>query len=152
METYSAETGLAPVPSFPLVRSRYGTRRMDIFGSEAATPGGRAATGSSRYSFRSSSLIGTDAQKYENVLLSGIISLRNRSANWRTLSLERSTWAGIQCCSHSSPRSTSVSQLQPPRDHDGNIIGGRSALREGVHRAMHLLNDFSRRTFPHGSD
>src|SRR5689334_17659340 len=57
--------------------------------------GGSAATGSSRYSLRSSSDIGTDAQKYENVLLSGIMSPRNRSANWRTLSLERSSWAGI---------------------------------------------------------
>ena len=57
--------------------------------------GGSAATGSSRYSFKSSSDIGTDAQKYEKVLLSGIISPRKRSANWRTLSLERSSWAGI---------------------------------------------------------
>src|SRR5258707_1034358 len=99
---------------------------MEIFGSAAATPGGRAATGSSRYSFRSSSLIGTEAQKYENVLLSGIISLRNRSANWRTLSLERSTWAGIQCCSHSSPQ-VPGRRLQSPGDDDGNIVGGRGA-------------------------
>src|SRR5580704_14261536 len=57
--------------------------------------GGSAATGSCRYSFRSSSDIGTDAQKYENVLLSGIISSRKRSANWRTLSLDKSNCAGI---------------------------------------------------------
>src|SRR5258706_6185612 len=114
---------------------------MEIFGSAAATPGGRAATGSSRYSFRSSWLSGTEAQKYDNVLLSWIRSLQNRSANWRTLSLERSTWAGIQCCSHSSPRSalycTTGIHLQPPGDHDGNIIGGRGALREGMYRTMH---------------
>src|SRR5579859_2001763 len=68
---------------------------MEILGSAASMAGGSAATGSSRYSFRSSSDMGTDAQKYEKVLLSGIISPRKRSANWRTLSLERSSWAGI---------------------------------------------------------
>ena len=45
----------------------------------------RAATGSSRYSFSSSSLMGTEAQKYENVLLSGIMASRNCSANCPTL-------------------------------------------------------------------
>src|SRR5579862_6162285 len=68
---------------------------MEIFGRAPAIAGGNAATGSSRYSFKSSSDIGTDAQKYENVLLSGIMSPRKRSANWRTLSLERSNWAGM---------------------------------------------------------
>src|SRR6202167_3883386 len=68
---------------------------MEILGSAWAIVGGSAATGSSRYSFRSSSDIGTDAQKYEKVLLSGIISPRKRSANWPTLSLERSGCADI---------------------------------------------------------
>src|SRR5579862_762601 len=69
---------------------------MEILGSAAIMEGGSAATGSSRYSFKSSSDMGTDAQKYEKVLLSGIISPRKRSANWRTLSLERSSSAGIR--------------------------------------------------------
>src|ERR1700685_210545 len=81
--------------SRPFALSRYGTSRIEIFGSAEAMDGGREATGSSRYSFRSSSDMGTDAQKYENVLLSGIMSPRKRSANWRTLSLERSNWADI---------------------------------------------------------
>src|SRR5712691_10259592 len=68
---------------------------MEILGSAASMEGGSAATGSSRYSFKSSSDMGTDAQKYEKVLLRGIMSPRKRSANWRTLSLERSSWAGI---------------------------------------------------------
>src|SRR5665213_144082 len=76
---------------------------MEILGSARAMVGGRAATGSSRYSLRSSSDIGTEAQKYENVLLSGIISPRKRSANWVTLSLERSIWAGIEWQSHCNP-------------------------------------------------
>src|SRR5664279_1201112 len=76
---------------------------MEIFGNAWAIVGGSAPTGSSRYSFRSSSDIGTDAQKYENVLLSGIISPRKRSANWVTLSLERSGWAGIEWQSHCNP-------------------------------------------------
>src|SRR5580704_15931969 len=68
---------------------------IDTFGRSAEMAGGSAAIGSSRYSLRSSSLNGTVAQKYENVLLSGIISLRKRSANWPTLTLERSGWAAI---------------------------------------------------------
>ena len=54
----------------------------------AAREGGRAAIGSSRYSLTTSSLIGADAQKYPNVLLRGITSPRNRSANWPTVTLE----------------------------------------------------------------
>src|ERR1051325_3175012 len=94
MEMYSPapERFLPP----PLARSRYGTKRIEILGRAAETAGGNAATGSSRYSFRSSSDKGTEAQKYEKVLLSGIISLRNRSANWRTLSLERSSCADMK--------------------------------------------------------
>src|SRR5689334_21799350 len=76
---------------------------MEILGSARAMVGGSAPTGSSRYSFRSSSDIGTEAQKYENVLLSGIISPRKRSANWVTLSLERSGLAGIEWQSHCNP-------------------------------------------------
>src|SRR5277367_6179513 len=68
---------------------------MEILGSAAIMAGGKAATGSSRYSFSSSSDIGTEAQKYEKVLLSGIISARKRSANCRTLNFERSNWACI---------------------------------------------------------
>src|ERR1700722_4141345 len=68
---------------------------MDTFGNRAEMAGGRAAMGSSRYSLTSSSLNGTEAQKYEKVLLSGIISPRKRSANWPTLSLERSGCADI---------------------------------------------------------
>src|SRR5215471_10300284 len=68
---------------------------METLGRRPAIAGGSDAMGSSRYSFRSSSLIGTDAQKYEKVLLSGIISPRKRSANWPTLTLERSGCAAI---------------------------------------------------------
>jgi hypothetical protein len=46
-------------------------------GSVAASLGGRAAIGSSRYSLTASSLIGAEAQKYPNVLLRGITSPRN---------------------------------------------------------------------------
>src|SRR5579862_5358881 len=89
---------------------------MEIFGRAPAIAGGNAATGSSRYSFRSSSDIGTDAQKYENVLLSGIISPRKRSANWVTLSLERSGWAGIEWQSHCNPpRKRTTFDVSEPR-------------------------------------
>src|SRR5581483_8659495 len=76
-----------------LQRSRYGTNRMEMRGSIAAMVGGSAATGSSRYSLTTSSVMGTDAQKYPNVLLKGITSPRKRSANWPTLTLERLLWA-----------------------------------------------------------
>src|SRR6516225_7660599 len=69
---------------------------MEILGSRAWIEGGRAAMGSSRYSFTSSSLSGTEAQKYEKVLLRGIISPRNRSANCPTLSLDNSNCADIE--------------------------------------------------------
>ena len=62
---------------------------MEIRGSMDASVGGSAATGSSRYSLTTSSLMGTDAQKYAKVLLSGITSPRKRSANCPTLTLER---------------------------------------------------------------
>src|ERR1700704_4378951 len=86
---------------------------MEILGNAWAIVGGSAATGSSRYSLRSSSDIGTDAQKYEKVLLSGIISPRKRSANWVTLSLERSGWAGIEWQSHCTPVRKSTLCLSP---------------------------------------
>src|ERR1700731_3011781 len=86
---------------------------MEILGNARAMVGGSAATGSSRYSFRSSSDIGTEAQKYENVLLSGIISPRKRSANWVTLSLERSGWAGIEWQSHCNPPVQTRTLRQP---------------------------------------
>src|SRR5579862_4000175 len=95
---------------------------MEIFGRAPAIAGGNAATGSSRYSFRSSSDIGTDAQKYENVLLSGIISPRKRSANWVTLSLERSGWAGIEWQSHCNP----VRKPNDPRIAASNALAGRN--------------------------
>src|SRR5882724_9866899 len=91
---------------------------MEILGNAWAIVGGSAATGSSRYSFKSSSDIGTDAQKYEKVLLSGIISPRKRSANWVTLSLERSGWAGIEWQSHCNParkHTTCDKPCQPAR-------------------------------------
>jgi len=78
---------------------------MEIRGNTLAMAGGREAIGSRRYSFRSSSVNGTDAQKYENVLLSGIISLRKRSANCPTLSLARFPWADILKDSLSLPES-----------------------------------------------
>src|SRR5665213_3481480 len=87
---------------------------MEILGSARAMVGGRAATGSSKYSLRSSSDIGTEAQKYENVLLSGIISPRKRSANWVTLSLERSGWAGIEWQSHCNPVRKHATQCATP--------------------------------------
>src|SRR3954454_3435897 len=61
---------------------------MEMRGRVAAREGGSAAIGSSRYSFTTSSLIGADAQKYPNVLLRGMTSPRNRSANWPTVTLE----------------------------------------------------------------
>src|SRR5689334_4248282 len=60
-----------------------------------ANEGGSAATGSSRYSFTTSALIGTEAQKYPNVLLRGITSPLNRSANCPTLTRESPGWAGL---------------------------------------------------------
>src|ERR1700693_895853 len=86
---------------------------MEILGNAWAIVGGSAPTGSSRYSFRSSSDIGTEAQKYENVLLSGIISPRKRSANWVTLSLERSGWAGIEWQFHCNPARKCTTCDQP---------------------------------------
>src|ERR1035438_8514510 len=73
-------------PPLPLPFSMKGARMMPMGGSAATAAGGRAAIGSLRYCFKSSSAIGR-VEKYENLLVMGIISPRNRAASSATVDL-----------------------------------------------------------------
>src|SRR3954468_9073114 len=75
-------------PSLPVPFSRYGARTIPISGSAVAIAGETAEIGSLRDWARSSSATGT-VEKYENLLVSGIISPRKRVASSSTVNLER---------------------------------------------------------------